>query len=100
MVVGDGGGSDEGREGQGRAVLWQHYGSTMAGQQLMHSSTLSHRIRPSLTHNHHHVLNHTTIIIFMVIIISIILKCYRLKLQPTLYDPEAKESSSDARVSK
>ena len=31
MVVGDGGGSDEGREGQGRAVLWQHYGSTMAG---------------------------------------------------------------------
>ena len=82
------------------AGLWQHYGSTMAGQQLMHSSTLSHRIRPSLTHNHHHVLNHTTIIIFMVIIISIILKCYRLKLQPTLYDPEAKESSSDASVSK
>ena len=31
VVVGDGGGSDEGREGQGRAVLWQDYGSTMAG---------------------------------------------------------------------
>ena len=57
MVVGDGGGSDEGREGQGRAVLWQDYGRAAAHAFLNPESpdqTFTYAQSSSCAQSHHH----------------------------------------------